>query len=105
MTQNRVMNSIRAGPRGCPRVSGKLSVCGCGDAGGGARRGERRPRVAGGRAAALERQSSPSRGRPESSAAVGRVPWVRVCFSETQGSPPRLAICFATSADSSHISF
>lgn len=44
-------------------------------------------------------------GRAASSTSGECVPWVRFCFSETQDSPPRLAICFATSADSSHILF
>lgn len=39
----------------------------------------------------------------ERSASVACVLWVHCCFAETQGSPPRLAMCFAASADSSHI--
>lgn len=42
-------------------------------------------------------------GAVERSISVAGVLWVHCCFAETQGSPPRLAICFAASADSSHI--
>lgn len=145
MTQNRMMNSIRDGPRDQPRASAKQVREEAAGPAGRATEAGRFPRDARAPARAgvphgdiweqpgclLESDS------PESTAAraikYGRTPccasartfcgrqglarsglrapppwkvcypWACCCSAETQGSPPRLAVCFTASADSSHI--